>query len=971
MEYPLPRTPRRLRTTTTAPPQPDSSSAFPRTPLRRIQSTDEFPRTPLRSNNSTTNYFPATPRTPATRRRRQPPPPVQKKSASSGFPHRLVEFLNENYKTQDDLVKTKSLKSRINGECVDAEKKLNGLKGKLSLTCNNWVLRSEEFRRIVDQNPLSPPQSQGEDLERMVRVELPILAKEIEKIETLRLYAEKALQLEAMVGNLEDSAFSIIKQTSVKKSFSGLNRTTNLNDMQFKQEKLMNSINFMKEIEQELVQICTNRPKWSNLVKAVDSRLEKILSILRPQSFSDYRALLSALNWPPPLLTGQSQSQTESQPIPNPLLLMDSSENKIFTQSFLALCALQYVQSLREGRIGEKLRKYPSFENGLWAVDELVRPIASRMEYHFAKWSDEIEYIFALVYKVTKDFMQGVDDVLQPLIDKANLRGLSAKEAWVSSMVKVVLGFLEKQVFPDLVRKYYEKNDENLEIFASWLNLIDLMISFDKRMLVLSSNGIQKIEPILDLNEGLAKSLSIFSIFEENSNWLKIWAEIELVTAQDKIKPELEIERNWFHEIKKTQDKNEEVMSNNFLLSSREEYKAPLIVDFVMKIASLMIEKGRILPTKKLKIEFIKNSAALLLNHFFIILLERSKDLELITSSIDEYALVQISSCINSARYFEYIISEWDEDLTFLDLVLGEENEKRSFFADEILFLVKLETDCLEEIMSAILLEFEAFSYDYMQNIDQWEDFGLQTRNDFSDEELQDGIISEGLIEALEILRDRIVKLKDCLNSKDFFDIWRSVAEGLDYFIFSSIPWIDVRFSNFGVYQFRVDMLAVFRIFKPFCVKIEAFFPFLSECLKLLSLSKNDVDLFLKELITNEKRLKEWLKQKGLHHVSGSQAKMILVDRNFDETIRILILHKQFHFLCRLLSNLPLKHATKVSYYDTSSTTNIQPKPPERNNEQKPKPPKRNNEQKPKPSKRNNEQKPKPPEIRKKSTNLY
>ncbi|XP_078160505.1 RINT1-like protein MAG2L [Carex rostrata] len=896
----FPRTPRRIATSTETnyaqtPRRVNTSleSDFPRTPLRRTSAVaSDFPRTPLRRTSAREFDFPGTPRRrgaageadlPQTPRRRRNPPP-QPKSTSSALPHRLVVLLNDHFKTRDDLSKAPSLQSQINGECNALEKSTGELKEKVYLACSEWITRSEEFGRIVDCFGSMLPESQGGDVERMVRIDLPNLAKEVCKIQTIQLYAEKALKLEAMVGNFEDSAFTIVRQTSTNKSVLGLPHLPNFNDSQLKQEKLLDAINVMKEIEQELIEICTSRPKWSNLVKAVDSRVEKALSILRPQALTNYRALLASLGWPPPLVTSQTDTNNKSQLVPNPLLLMDSTKRMIFSQSFLALCALQHVQSQRDARQSmknEKLQKGPSFESGLWSIDELVQPVASRMEHHFAKWSHQPEFIFALVFKITKDFMGGVDDVLQPLIDKARLLGLSAKEAWVSSMVKVLSVYLEKEIFPPLVIKFRENKVESIEVSSSWLNLIDLMVSFDKRMRVLSSSGIQKIEPLIDLNETFSKSVSILSIFDEHLDWLQIWAGIEVSVAHEKLKPELENEKCWSYEIK-DHAKVQVEYNYKFLLCTREEYKAPPIVDAILKNTSLMIERGRALLTKNTKTEFIRKSGVLFLNHFFVLLLQRCRDLELITSAIDEDAMVTIAGSINAARYFESVISEWDEDISFLDLDSGGKKKARSFFADELLFLVKLETDCLEEIMSAILLEFEALSYDYIQNIDQWEDEGEQ-KCDMSEDEFENGTLSLGFVEALEILRERILKLKDFLNSKDFFDLWRSVAEGLDYYIFSSIPWIDVRFSNSGVYQFRIDMRAVFLVFKPLCARPEAFFPFVSDCLKLLSMNKEDVEWFLKELRMNESRLKEWLCQKGLHHVNSSQAKMILVDRNFGE----------------------------------------------------------------------------------------
>ncbi|KAJ4817086.1 RINT1-like protein MAG2L [Rhynchospora pubera] len=886
----FPRTPRRVATSRDTAQTPrrlnsNHESDFPRTPLRRVSTSaleSNFPRTP-RSEFIRTPWrrsgqvdFQQTPRP-------RQNPPRQQPQTKSALPHRLVVLLNDHFKSRDDLWKATFLQSQINGECLALEKAITELKEKVSQGCMQWRSRSEEFGRVADGFGSMLPESQGGNVEKMVRIELPNLAKEVCRIQTIQLYAEKALKLEVMVGNLEDSASTIVRRTSTNKSFLGFQHVPNFNDSRRKQEKLLDAINVMKEIEQELIEICTTRPEWSNLVKAVDSRVENALSILRPQSLSDYRALLASLCWPPPLVTSQTETINQTQLVPNPLLLMDSTKREIYSQSFLALCALQHVQSQRNARQSmkeEKLQKSLSFESGLWAIDELVQPIATRMEHHFAKWSSQPEFIFALVFKITKDFMDGVDDVLQPLIDKARLSGLSAKEAWVSSMVKVLLGYLEKEIFPSLANKFHENKDESIEFSSSWLNLIDLIISFDKRMRVLSSSGIQKITSLIDLNETISKSVSVLSVFDEHLDWLQIWAEIEVSVAQEKLKPELENEKCWSYEIK-DQAKIEE-HHQKFLLSTREEYKAPPIVDAILKNASLMIERGHAVPTKSTKIEFFRKSGVLFLNHFFVLLLQRCRDLELITSAIDEDALVTIAGSINAARYFESVISEWDEDISFMDLNSGDRNKTRSFFSDEVLFLVKLETDCLEEVMSAILLEFEALSYDYIQNIDQWEDEG-EPKIDFSEDDLENGTVSLGFMEALEILRDRILKLKDSLNSKDFFDLWRSVAEGLDYFIFSSIPWIDVRFSNSGVYQFRVDMRAVFLVFKPLCARPEAFFPFVSDCLRLLSMNKEDVDWFLRELTKNECRLKEWMHQKNLYHVNGSQAKMILVDRNFEE----------------------------------------------------------------------------------------
>jgi hypothetical protein len=174
----FPRTPRRIATSkeTNYGPnaRPRNSSFepdFPRTPLRRTSIPEsDFPRTPLRRASALQSDFPGTPRRrgaagevdfPQTPRRRRNPPPPQAKSASSALPHRLVAFLNEHFKTRDDLSKVSSVQSQISEECNALEKTTAELKEKVYLACSEWISRSEEFGRIVDGFGSMLPEFQG------------------------------------------------------------------------------------------------------------------------------------------------------------------------------------------------------------------------------------------------------------------------------------------------------------------------------------------------------------------------------------------------------------------------------------------------------------------------------------------------------------------------------------------------------------------------------------------------------------------------------------------------------------------------------------------------------------------------------------------------------------------------------------------------------------------------------------------
>ncbi|KAL6896835.1 hypothetical protein ACP4OV_007407 [Aristida adscensionis] len=796
-------------------------------------------------------------------------------SSSSASPPRppaasLRGFLDAHFAAPEDLAAAPALAELLRRECAELEASLGRLEAQLASAAASWLARSGEarsdLRRIRSRGGGAGPGGEGD--ETVKTVGLPALVREIQRIDTIRLYAE----LEALVGNLEDTAFSIVRQAS-KLNLSSIFRKSN--ETEWKQGKLLHTINAMRDIEQELVRISTIRPQWVNLIMAVDSRVDKTLAILRPQALTDYRALLAALGWPPSLSSPDTEKDKYSQ-IPNPLVLMNEENKEKYSQSFLALCALQHVQANREVRQcqttaataaradSKYLDKAACFDNGLWAIDELVVPIASRMEYHFAKWSEQPEFIFTLAYKITKDFMDGVDDILQPLIDQARLVGLSAKESWVTGMVKILLGYLERQIFPALVNSYQDQvTVGKQEVHSSWMHLNDLMITFDKRMQLLADSGIQKIASV---SEGLSRSLSVLSIYSEHSDWLQIWAAVELSSAQEKVKSKMEDDASW-----SCSDIHQE-NSIKFLLSTREDYKAPPVSDFVVKTALSMIERGRALPSKGLQIQYNRSSSVQFLSDFFLALRDRCEALQLSNTTLEDQSLSKASCAINAARYCEYVLREWDEDTTFLDM-----GAQGSLFTDEVSFLVKLGTNYLEQIMSSILIEFEDLSWEYVQNIGSLS----ETISDDHILEDEENIgLSPGFVTSLTVLTDRINKLNLYLNSKDFLDLWRSIAEGLDYFIYSSIRWGEVRFSDPGVIQLRVDTKALLHVFRPFCSRPEAFIPFLSESLRLLTMKKADAQ-YLLEMLTNDTKSDCCVRQQGLHHVNASQAAKILRSRNF------------------------------------------------------------------------------------------
>lgn len=637
----------------------------------------------------------------------------------------------------------------------------------------------------------------------------------------------------------------------------------------------------MNDIEDLVIGILKSRPRWCHLLKSVDSRVDKTLAVLRPKVIADHRSLLASLGWPPKLVT-MAMGDGEVTSIPNPLVLMQGEKRESYAHSFLSLCALQHLQTRREER-KQKLLGLNEKRSRLWAIDELVSPIGARMEYHFTKWIHQPELIFALAFKVTRDFLVGVEDVLQPLIDKARLVGFSAREAWVFSMAQMLSGFLVKKVLPPLVESYKDKGGKS-EVSTSWLNIMDLIIAFDSRMqLLVQSETCFHVGS--DMLQCLTRGISVLNIFCEKPEWLKIWAKIEFKDAWKKFKDELRDERAWVQSSKCGTGFYHEMESVDYLLANQDDHKAPLIADFVLKVAWAMIERCQKLPSIFPRVQFIRLAAGKFIWCFLKVLISHCRIEELQSANFDDNDVVmRVCGSINAARYVEYKLLEWSDDVNFLDMNFGEDMERHEnvdtgyncFFGEEIKSLVELETNWLMEIIAFLLQQFEMLSWDYVEN-----------RHSFGIEQLEqentpsivssgtDSVVSADLVIALDALRSQLTSIRRILNPKDFLDMWRNVADGLDHFLFRSMLTSDISFSAKGIGRLTADMRALYLVFQPFCARPEAFFPCIRDSLRLLNMNEKEVKHLQMALSDNEKQI-ECLHVWGISHLSVGQVHELL-----------------------------------------------------------------------------------------------
>ncbi|XP_022736425.1 RINT1-like protein MAG2L [Durio zibethinus] len=800
------------------------------------------------------------------------------------------EYLDQHFKTPNDVSPSSTpcscLLSELTKHCSDLDTCLLHLRTILIERALSWISRSFHAKASLANLNLnltlyasSPDGTASQRMQqRILGEELQQLVLQLQRIHSVRQYLETALCLEALVGDLEDAVFCSGNHCTGN-MFTKLSTTLTSQDFGQKQERLLRAIKAINDIEEIIVNVEKSQQQWHQLLQSVDHRVDKILSVIRPEALAEHRALLASLGWPPKLLTSKVESGAVAE-LPNPLVLIHGDEKKSYAQSFQVLCALQQLQTRREVR---KITTLDQKEYGirLWAIDELVSPLAERMEYHFLKWAEQPEFIFALAYRVTRGFMVGVTDILQPLIDAARLLGYSANEAWVSAMVHMLSGFLTENVFPALAERYKEK-DMKLEVISLWLHLVDLIVGFDKRMQSLVRSETCLFLPDAQRYDGLSRGISVLKIFCDRPDWLKIWAKMELKDGWKKLKAVLKDAKAWQVDDTHRIDFNVSKACETFLLSSREDHKAPLVAESALKIAQEMIDRSQTLPTVLARVQFVTSTVARFFWHFSNVLLLHCKNAELSAENSDDSASVRACESINAARYVESKLQEWSDDVRFFEMKITEKDsnilekgkgfDDGCFFVEEIKRLSELETNWLMEIIAFLLRQFENQTWGYNHNEDYIdEDQNMSPNRDSAATELA---ASNAFIEALHTLRNQLYVLKINLNPKDFLDLWRSVAEGLDHFISGSIFASDAQFSRKQTNQFGTDMRALFLVFQPFCARPEAFFPCIRDILKLLTMSKEGAKQLL--VASSSKKSEKRMQFYGSCHLSSDQVNKVL-----------------------------------------------------------------------------------------------
>ncbi|WJX69984.1 hypothetical protein P8452_54143 [Trifolium repens] len=800
--------------------------------------------------------------------------PLQTLPPPSQLSHSALSFLNHKFPTATVLADSPNFVSELQIQCSELDRALSELTQRLGAGLAAYASFSGQIHSLFDgvnnklhelsatcSSGIVPDGGRGEGDGKGgkgFREELATLAKEVARLETVRVYAETALKLDTLVGDIEDAVSYTMSKNIRKHSFD-----ENSGDMR------LFAIKKLKMTEEILTSITKIHPQWKHLVSAVDHRVDRALAILRPQAIADHRALLASLGWPPPLsaFTSSSSDARMANQVLNPLQSMQADHKLKYTENFLALCNLQELQRQRKSRQLVGHDREVALRQPLWAIEELVNPLSLASQKHFSKWIDKPEFIFTLVYKITRDYVDSVDEMLQPLVDEAKVVGYSCREEWISAMVTSLSTYLAKEIFPSYITLLDEESVTGVQSSArlSWLHLIDLMIAFDKRIIsMVEHSGI-----LLSLDDDILQRISSLSVFCDRPDWLDLWAEIELGDTLGKLKPDIENENNWRKKIE-----------GAVLSSSTDDHKSPLVSSAFVRHLASVVERCRSLPSVTLRSKFLRLVGVPIIRKFFDSILIRCQEAEGLTALTDNDALIKVAISINAAHYFESVLKEWSEDVFFLEMGVDDddkvelpsntnrdseglpESSNRVIFDDEIKKLEEFRTEWVEKIAVVILRGFDARSREYLKNKKQWQ-------------KSEEGwTVSKTLIEALDYLQGKMSVIEEGLNSRDFVGVWRSLAAGIDRLFFNGILLSNAKFHNGGVERFGSDLDVLFGVFGAWCLRPEGFFPNTNEGLKLLKMDEKRVQ----ECMTGGKR---WLKGNGIRHLSVSEAEKILKNRVF------------------------------------------------------------------------------------------
>ncbi|XP_070580995.1 RAD50-interacting protein 1-like isoform X1 [Ptychodera flava] len=547
-----------------------------------------------------------------------------------------------------------------------------------------------------------------------------------------------------------------------------------------------------------------------HLIDFVNSTVLFWYKILNEKLSSEFDEVVRALGWP--FITAVKPST----PSANQGELKQKMET-LFSQ----LLKLQLPDNLSsDDKSALEYSALPGCRPILLPLQLLIKPLKKRFKYHFygKKQTNNIskpEWYFTQVLNWIRDHCDFLDQVVQPILNKAGLTNLDARVEFTRGLMLIVTAKLSHDI-PELLY------DEHL-----LSHTIDEALLFDRE--VRTNFGYPAGQP------GCLFVLTNNDCFEK-------WVNVEKKFATEKIESLMSSQNAWTSQYKD--------------ISDVDELKVPECGENFMTLLIVITDRYKNLPYPTHRLQFL-DLQLYLLDDFRIRLLQVKKE-EAKTPLGPKY-----SAILNVLNYVIEVLQEWSDQVFFLQLQYfkAEHHSMESFntameqsytsstdqssitailedskldnmegtvFDETVKLYKRLRDEMVVQIALSAVEDIKVYSRQYRQ--EKW--FSLPSHKDF----IVLGL-SASACEMFQVLKDRLHLVKQQVCQSLFNTVWQKVAESLNMFIYEEVI-LGNRFNEGGAAQLQYDMTRnLFPMFGEFTQRPDNHFKDVKEACILLNLN--------------------------------------------------------------------------------------------------------------------------------------
>ncbi|CAJ0757137.1 5599_t:CDS:10 [Entrophospora sp. SA101] len=646
-------------------------------------------------------------------------------------------------------------------------------------------------------------------------------------------------------------------------------------------------------------------------IKNLDAFLQQSVDALwddmKSRLSKKFQQTLDSLNWPTPINLLSDNSIT-------------SDNLSAFTNAFTDLLILQQpIESMTDSKYlepGSSSSKENSNSNNnskaegpppLIPIQIMVDPLKVKFNFHFnsrraTNRIDKPEWYFTYILTAIREHSPFLQEVVQPILDKANFQKYHAK--FICSLLVVVTNKLTLSM-PTLLN--------SPQVFSHTV--------FETLQLDQTLRELHMYVP-----PGKKEWKGCVDVFTGKKEWFKAWLKVEKSFAEARYDEIMHSEDAW-----EIEDED----------GAEDEFKPTKSAKKLMNLLELVTSRYKLLPLFHNRIRFLVDIQAELLisyahridsavdafenlGYSFVRAVPNTSSTEgKFTSSIE--GLKRLCRWLNSAGYVSRTIKEWGEDAFFLELWhevtvraardTGTSPLSSPTFPDGITdkssankVEVQITVDegtVFDDPAGLFDHSFERIQAIIVKNVSKEFLNGLKVYSKNSNNNSNTVLLelSPDLYAPLSDLAQSFNFLSNNLPTRIFKLIFKEVSEELQGYIWDRILMRN-QFSEMGGFQFKADMeKGLFFIGKRWVKKPENYFKRIKEACILLTLpskknikptvnhDNNDEDKrskqnslsYVTSILYNEEvepiEITRMLENLGIHHLSAKEAKDIVERR--------------------------------------------------------------------------------------------